>query len=82
MVNRRKEVRIDLMEVNLNHDRLDSGGPVIGGSLIEHPPLYHIHLEDTVILTVEEKGERMGALHLVPNHLRDGVRGHNHPTRQ
>ena len=80
MVNRRKEVRVDLMEVNL--DSLDSGGPVIGVSFIEHPPLYHIHLEDTVILTVEEKGERMGALHLVPNRLRDGVRGHSNPTRQ
>ena len=51
-------------------------------SLIEHPPLYHIHLEDTVMLTVEEEGERMGAPHLVPNRLRDGVRGHINPTRQ
>ena len=30
----------------------------------------------------EEKGKRMGVLHLVPTHLRDGVLGHNHQTRQ
>ena len=82
VVNRRKEVRIDLPEVNSSHDRLDSGGPVIGGSLIDHPPLYHIHLGDTLMLTVEEEGERMGAPHLAPNRLRDGVRGHSNPTRQ
>ena len=81
MVNRRKEVRIDLMEVNLNHDRLDSGGPVIGGSLSEHPPLYHSHLEDTVMLTVEEAGDRMVTPHLAPNRRLDGARSHINPSQ-
>ena len=75
VVNRREEVRIDLLEVNSIHDRLDIGGPVIGVPIIDHPILYH--LGDTLMLTVEEEGDRMVALHLAPNRLRDGVRGHD-----
>ena len=81
VVNRRKEVSIDPPEVSSIHDCLDRGGPVIDVSLIDHPILYHIHLGDTLMLTVEEEGDRMVALHLAPNRLRDGVRGHINPSQ-
>ena len=74
VVNHQEEVRIDLLEVISIHDRLDIGGPVIGVPLIDHSSLYHLC---TLMLTVEEEGDRMVALHLAPNRLRDGVRGHN-----
>ena len=74
-----EEVRIDLLEVNNSiHDRLDIGGPVIGVPLIDHSGLYHLC---TLMLTVEEEGDRMVALHLAPNRLRDGVRGHINPSQ-
>ena len=79
VVNRREEVRIDLLEVSSIHDRLDSGGPVIGVPIIDHPILHH--LGDTLMLTVEEEGDRMVAPHLAPNRLRDGVRGHINPSQ-
>ena len=75
VVNHQEEVRIDLREVISIHDRLDSGGPVIGVPLIDHSSL--CHLVDTLMLTVEEEGNRMVARHLAPDRLRDGVRGHN-----
>ena len=82
VVNHQEEVRIDLLEVNNSiHDRLDIGGPVIGVPLIDHSSM--CHLVDTFpmlpcsMLTVEEEGDRMVALHLAPDRLRDGVRGHN-----
>ena len=74
VVNHQEEVRIDLLEVISNHDRLDIGGPVIGVPTIDHPGLYH--LVDTLMLTVEDEGDRVVDLHLVRNRRRDGVRGH------
>ena len=74
VVNHQEEVRIDLLEVNSIRDRLDIGGPVIGVPIIDHQSLYH--LVDTLMLTVEEEGDRMVDLHLVRNRLRDGVQGH------
>ena len=74
VVNHQEEVRIDLLEVSSIRDRLDIGGPVIGVPIIDHPSLYH--LVDTLMLTVEEEGDRMVALHLARNRLRDGVRDH------
>ena len=76
VVNHQEEVRIDLLEVNNSiHDRLDIGGPVIGVPLSDHSILYHV--VNTLMLTVEEEGDRMVALHLAPDRLRDGVRGHD-----
>ena len=72
VVNHQEEVRIDLLEVNSIRDRLDSGGPFIGIP-IDHQSLYH--LVDTLMLTVEEEVDRMGALHPARSLLRDGVRG-------
>ena len=74
VVNHQEEVRINFLEVIINHDRLDIGGPVIGVPTIDHPSLYH--LVDTLMLTVEDEGDRMVDLHLVRNRPRDGVRGH------
>ena len=79
VVNHQEEVRIDLLEVNSIRDRLDIGGPVIGVPIIDHPSLYH--LVDTLMLTVEEEVDRMVALHLARNRLRDGVRGHINPSQ-
>ena len=79
VVNHQEEVRIDLLEVNSIRDRRDIGGPVIGVPIIDHQSLYH--LVDTLMLTVEEEGDRMVALHLAPNRLRDGVRGHINPSQ-
>ena len=82
VVNHQEEVRIDLLEVISIHDRLDIG-PVIGvliidHPLIDHPSMYHLC---TLMLTVEEEGNRMVALHLALNRLRDGVRGHINPSQ-
>ena len=74
VVNHQEEVRIDLLEVSSIRDRLDIGGPIIGVPIIDHQSLYH--LVDTLMLTVEEEVDRMVALHLAQNRLRDGVRGH------
>ena len=79
MVNHQEEVRIDLLEVNSIRDRLDIGGPVIGVPIIDHQSLYH--LVDTLMLTVEEEVDRMGALHPARSLLRDGVRGHINPIQ-
>ena len=79
VVNHQEEVRIDLLEVNSIRDRLDIGGPVIGVPIIDHQSLYH--LVDTLVLTVEEEVDRMVALHLARNRLRDGVRGHINPSQ-
>ena len=79
VVNHQEEVRIDLLEVNSIRDRLDIGGPVIGVPIIDHQSLYH--LVDTLMLTVEEEVDRMVALHLARNRLRDGVRGHINPSQ-
>ena len=78
VVNHQEEVRIDLLEVNSIHDRLDIGGPVIGVPIIDHPSY-------ALMLTVEEEEDRMVALHLTPylapNRLRDGIRGHINPSQ-
>ena len=79
VVNHQEEVRIDLLEVNSIRDRLDIGGPVIGVPIIDHQSLYH--LVDTLMLTVEEEVDRMVALHLARNRLRDRVRGHINPSQ-
>ena len=79
VVNHQEEVRIDLLEVNSIRDRLDIGGLVIGVPIIDHQSLYH--LVDTLMLTVEEEVDRMVALHLARNRLRDGVRGHINPSQ-
>ena len=79
VVNHQEEVRINLLEVNSIRDRLDSGGLVIGVPTIDHQSLYR--LVDTLMLTVEEEVDRMVALHLARNRLRDGVRGHINPSQ-
>ena len=77
-----EEVRIDLLEVNSIHDRLDSGGTVIRVPLTGHF-LGMCHLVNTFLmlpcsmLTVEEEGDQMVALRLAHDRLRDGVRSHD-----
>ena len=70
----RQEVRIDLLEVIRIHDRLDSGGQFMGVLIIDHPSY-------ALMLTVEEEEDRMVALHLALNRLRDVVRGHINPSQ-
>ena len=81
VVNHQDEVRIDLLEVNSIHDRLDSGGTVISVPLIDHSSMCHpvdtFPMLPCSMLTVEEEGDRMVALHLAHDRLRDGVRGHD-----
>ena len=74
-----EEVRTDLLEVNSTHDRLYIGGLIIGVPILDPPILYH--LGGTLMLTVEEEGDRMVAPHLAPNRLLDGVRGHINPSQ-
>ena len=75
VVNHQEEVRIDLLEVTGNHDRLDIGGPVIGVPTLDQPSQYH--LVYTMMLTVGDEGDRMVDLHLVHIRPHDGVLGHS-----
>ena len=78
VVNHQEEVRIDLLEVNSIHDRLDIG-PVIGVLIIDHPSY-------ALMLTVDEEEDRMVDLHLTPylapNRLRDEIRVHINPSQR
>ena len=74
MVNHQEEVRIDLLEVNSIHDRLDSGGQFMGALIIDHPSY-------ALTLTVEGEEDRRVARHLALNRLRDVVRGHINPSQ-
>ena len=78
VVNHQEEIRIDLLEVNSIHDRLDIG-PVIGVHIIDHPSY-------ALMLTVEEEEDRMVALHLTPylapNRLRDEIRSLINPSQR
>ena len=75
VVNHQEGARINLLEVIINHDLLDDGGPVIGVPTLDQPSQYH--LVYTMMLTVGAEGGRMVDPHLVRSRPHDEVLGHS-----